>query len=334
MTYQTRRIILSKRPSGLPLIEDFTIDSISLPELNNGDVLLKIKYLSVDPYMRNRMNKAKSYIEPFEIGEPINGDAIAEIIESKNKKYRPGDIVTANLPWQEYTVTSKKLNKIPSSDKYFTEYLGILGLTGLTAFFGLTKIASPKPGETIVISGAAGAVGMAAGQMAKIFGLHVIGISGSHDKCLFLKERLKFDEAINYKTTKNLRKAVKQAAPDGVDIYFDNVGGDISDSIMYLLKDFSRIVLCGQIALYNQKRLSLGPRLNSLLLIHRVKMQGFIVYDYKDEFVDARKQIIEWLNKGELINQETVILGFDQIIRAFLALFQGENIGKMIVKIA
>lgn len=334
MEYKTKRILLSRRPSGLPDNEDFTVDAIDLPQPGAGEMLLKIKYLSVDPYMRNRMNKAKSYIEPYELGQPLNGDGIAEVIESNNNNYKKGDLIAAVLPWQEYAVISGEPYKIPSPEKYLTEYLDILGLTGLTAYFGLKKIARPKKGETIVISGAAGAVGMAAGQMAKIFGCRVIGIAGTDEKCAFLKETLNFDESVNYKTTKNLRKAIKQAAPDGVDIYFDNVGGEISDSVMYLLNDFSRIVLCGQIALYNQNRLSLGPRLNSLLLIHRVKMQGFIVYDYKEEFPSARKEILNWLEEGKIINKETIVSGFDELIKAFLGLFQGKNTGKMIVKIA
>jgi NADPH-dependent curcumin reductase CurA len=334
MVYTTKRILLDKRPSGFPAVENFSIDTVTLPQLSEGEILIKIKYLSVDPYMRNRMNKAKSYIEPYETGQPISGDGIAEVLESKNEEYKSGDIISAIVPWQEYAILSGNPYKIPSADNYITEYLGILGLTGLTAYFGLNKIAFPRSGETMVISGAAGAVGMAAGQMAKIYGCRVIGIAGSDEKCAFLKNTLKFDTALNYKTSKNLRKAVKQAAPDGVDIYFDNIGGEISDSIMYLLNDFSRIVLCGQIALYNQNRLSLGPRLNSLLLIHRVKMQGFIVYDYRDEFPAAREQISEWLKNGKLINRETVISGFDQILTAFLNLFQGKNTGKMIVKIA
>jgi len=334
MEYTTKQILLGKRPSGLPTIEDFIVDTVALPPLSEGEILVKTKYLSVDPYMRNRMNKAKSYIEPFETGKPVSGDGIAKVVDSKNKDYQNGDIIVTDLPWQEFAIISGNPFIIPAGGNYISEYLGILGLTGLTAYFGLNKIAFPKADETIVISGAAGAVGMAAGQMAKIYGCRVIGIAGTDEKCAFLKDKLNFDEAVNYKTVKNLRKAVKQAAPNGVDIYFDNVGGEISDSIMYLLNDFSRIVLCGQIALYNQNRLSLGPRLNSLLLIHRVKMQGFIVYDYQDEFPAAREQISKWLKEEKLINRETVISGFDQIIKAFLYIFQGKNTGKMIVKIA
>ena len=330
-----RKIILKSRPTGELTPDIFDIIDEGIPAAGDGDVLLKAKYFSVDPYMRNRMNDAKSYVEPYKLNEALSGDAIAEVVESNSDKIKIGDIVTAELPWQEYSVIkAEKLRKINTEkDVQVTAHLGILGLTGLTAYFGMLDIGEPKSGETAVISGAAGAVGSIAGQIGKFKGCKVVGIAGSELKVNYLKNELHFDEAINYKEFKNIRKPLKRACPDGVDIYFDNVGGDISDSVMYMLNDHSRIIMCGQISLYNQNRISMGPRLNAQLIIKRAKMQGFIVYDYAKQFSEAQKQLSNWIKEGKLKYRENIVVGFDNITDALIGLFRGDNLGKQLVSV-
>ena len=330
-----KKIILKSRPSGELTPEIFKIIEDEIPTIKSGQVLLKTRYISVDPYMRNRMNNVKSYIEPYEINEPLSGDAIAEVIESKSEKFKIGDLVTGEIPWQEVAAINEEKIRIikPNEDIQETAYLGVLGLTGLTAYFGLLDIGAPKAGETVVISGAAGAVGSIAGQIAKIKGCKVVGIAGSDEKVNHLKNEMRFDEGINYKETKNIRKALMRTSPKGIDIYFDNVGGEISDAVMYLINNDARIIMCGQISLYNQNRISMGPRLNAQLIIKRAKMQGFIVYDYRNQYESAIQQIKDWIISGKIKYQENIVEGFDNTIDALLGLFRGNNIGKQIVKV-
>lgn len=331
---QTKQIILSGRPKGLPSMEDFETRNIELPELKDQELLLEAMYLSVDPYMRGRMNDAKSYVPPFEIGKAISGGVVAKVIESKSANFKAGDVVNGNLPWQQYCISTQKgLQKIDDSLAPPSYYLGILGMPGLTAYFGLMHIGKPKAGETVVISGAAGAVGIVAGQIAKIQGCKVVGIAGSDDKINLLKERFGFDEGINYKTTTNIKKAIAEACPDGVDIYYDNVGGDISDAVIRNINFHARIVLCGQIALYNSTEIPMGPRLQPMLLTRSVLMQGFIVSNYQDRFKEGITQLSQWLKEGKLQYEETIVKGFDKLPSALLGLFTGENTGKMIVKV-
>jgi len=334
MTDKTRAVLLKSRPSGQISAENFAFTEIRLPAPAEDQVLVEIKYLSVDPYMRNRMNDMKSYIEPYALGQPVSGDAVGQVLESRSPAFRPGDWVAGMMPWQEHAVIPGScLHKIEFTDVSPAVYLGILGLTGLTAYFGLLEIGKPVSGETVVISAAAGAVGSIAGQIAAIKGCHVTGIAGSDEKCTYLTEILGFRNAINYKSHPNIRKQLRQACPAGIDVYFDNVGGDISDSVMFYLNDYARIVLCGQIALYNSNRLSIGPRLFAQLIIHRVLMQGFIVYDYTERYPEARRQLYQWLKEGKLVNRETTIEGFDNLPGALIGLFTGNNTGKQIVKL-
>ncbi len=334
MIDKTRVIILNSRPSSQLSADNFSFTEIELQKPEEEQVLVATKYLSVDPYMRNRMNDVKSYIEPYTLKQPLSGDAVAQVLESRSPAFKPGDWVTGIMPWQEYAVMpGSYLHKIEFTDVSPTVYLGVLGLTGLTAYFGLLDIGRPVSGETVVVSAAAGAVGSAAGQIAALKGCHVTGIAGSDEKCAYLTEILGFRNAINYKSHPNIRKQLRQACPAGIDVYFDNVGGDISDSVMFYLNDYARIVLCGQIALYNSNRLSTGPRLLAQLIIHRVLMQGFIVYDYAERYPEARKQLYQWLKVGKLENRETIIEGFDNLPNALIGLFTGNNTGKQIVKL-
>ena len=334
MITSCKAIILRERPKGIPSTDTFRIVEVPVSVPQEGELLIKSRYISVDPYMRNRMNNVASYIAPYELDQIITGDLLGEVIESKTNGFKKGDYVTGILEWKEYnTVTPTDLTKVDVDRVPESAYLSTLGLTGLTAYFGLLDIGKPKTGETIVISGAAGAVGSIAGQIAKMNGCRVIGITGSDYKVQFLKEELEFDEVINYKEYSNLRKPVRKVCPDGVDIYFDNVGGEISDSIIQLLNDFSRVVLCGQISLYNLSRMDRGPRIGPQLLIHRTLMQGFNVFDYKNKYEKAKAEIANWLISGALQSPVNIIHGFENIPDAFLGLFRGDNIGKQLVKL-
>jgi hypothetical protein len=328
----TKQIVLASRPVGMPTKENFRFENIDLPEIEEGEVLLQGLYYSVDPYMRGRMNDAKSYVPPFQLNEPFTGGVIARVMETKSDSFTIGDYVFGSLPWRENCITNEKdVHLIDATIAPASYYLGILGMTGLTAYIGLMHIGKPKSGETVVVSGAAGAVGIVVGQIAKIRGCHVVGIAGSDKKANLLREQYGFDQAINYKTTPDLQKAIAEACPDGVDIYFDNVGGAISDAVISHMNFHSRIPLCGQIALYNNPDNGYGPRLQPMLLTRSILMQGFIVNDKQGLFPEATEHLSQWIKEGKLKFAETIIHGFDQLPAALLGLFSGENTGKMIV---
>jgi NADPH:quinone reductase len=328
-----KQIVLASRPKGLPGKKTFRTETVSLPELEDGEVLVKGLYYSVDPYMRGRMNDVKSYSPPYQVNAPVVGGVIGEIEDTKSDDFKKGDKITGMFPWStKFIVPAKALRKIDIDIAPASYYLGILGMPGLTAYFGMLEIGKPRPGETVVISGAAGAVGVVAGQIAKLKGTKVIGIAGSDDKIKMLKEEFNFDDAINYKKTSNIDEAIKKICPNGVDIYFDNVGGEISDAVISNINFHARIVLCGQISLYNATERPVGPRLQPMLLTRSALMQGFIVSDFQSSFSDGMQQLSQWVKEGKLMYQETIINGFDQLPEAFLNLFSGANKGKMIVK--
>lgn len=329
----TKQIVLSGRPVGMPVLENFQTNEVELPEIKDDEVLLEAMFFSVDPYMRGRMNDTKSYAPPFEIGKPIAGGVVAKVLKSNSPDFKENDWVTGNLPWQQHCVVAGAgLIKIDATIVPPSYYLGLLGMPGLTAYFGLMHIGKPKAGETVVVSGAAGAVGMVVGQIAKLHGCRVVGIAGSDEKVKLLKETFCFDEAINYKTTADIKKAIADACPKGVDIYYDNVGGEISDAVVSQINFHARIVLCGQIALYNSTEIPMGPRLQPMLLTRSVLMQGFIVSNYQSKFTEGFNHLSYWLKEGKLIYKETVVKGFDKLPGALLGLFEGDNIGKMIVE--
>ena len=330
---KVKQIVLASRPKGMPTTENFRFEEVELPALQPGEVLLKGLYYSVDPYMRGRMNDAKSYTPPFQTDQPIQGGIVAEVVESKTENFKPGDKVSGNLPWrQQFTAPEKGLNKIDISLAPASNFLGILGMTGLTAYFGLMHIGKPKAGETVVVSGAAGAVGTVVGQLAKIHGCHVVGIAGSDEKVKLLKQEFGFDEALNYKTTPDLKKAIAEACPNGVDIYFDNVGGEISDAVISNINFHARIPLCGQISLYNNTEVAMGPRIQPMLLTRSALMQGFIVSNFQSLFPEGISYLAQQVKAGKLKSTETIVHGFDQLPVALLALSKGENTGKMIVE--
>ncbi|PQJ31795.1 NADP-dependent oxidoreductase [Nonlabens arenilitoris] len=330
----SKTIILKQRPDGKPKTSDFEIIKEGLPSIETGEILLKAKYVSVDPYLRGRMRNEKSYIEPFKINEPIASTVVAEVVESKNDKFSDGDFLTGMLDWKEYQVhTGENLRKINGDNISLSAYLGVLGLTGLTAYFGLKKIGEPKEGETLLVSGAAGAVGSIVGQIGKIKGLRVIGIAGSDEKVTLLKEQLGFDAAINYNTTDDMAAAIKKHAPDGIDVYFDNVGSYTLDAAMENINRFGRVINCGAISLYNETDRPTGPRLETTLVKKSVKMQGFIVRNFEKDFPEGIQQLSTWLKEGKLKHEETIVEGFETIPQAFINLFDGKNKGKMLVKI-
>ena len=327
-------IILDKRPCGKPALSNFKITNEEIPAAKDGDLLLKTIYVSVDPYLRGRMNDVKSYAPPFELNKPIQSGIIAEVIESKQENFKKGDFVSGNLEWKEYqTSEGKGLHKVNQNEAKLSNYLGILGMTGLTAYLGLTEIGLPKKGETLVVSGACGAVGTVVGQIGKLLGCKVVGLTGSDEKVDLLTSKFNFDHAINYKTTPDLEEAVKSACPKGVDIYFDNVGGEISDAVLANINKYARLPVCGAISLYNKTEVPIGPRLQPIILTKSATMRGFIIGDLAEKFPAATKQLTAWLKADKLTFSETIVEGFDNIPQAFIALFEGKNKGKMIVKI-
>jgi NADPH-dependent curcumin reductase CurA len=336
MSDKAERFVLLKRPSGVPDESAFGLEQITISdELKENELRLHGLYYSVDPYMRGRMNDAKSYVSPFVLHEPIEGSVVARVVESKSEDFKTGDLVFGQLIWAtDMVVKSTSVMKIDLTDALPSEYLGVLGMTGLTAYFGLLRIGQPKAGETVVISGAAGAVGNVVGQIAKIRACRVIGIVGSDQKANLLTEHFGFDEAINYKNHEDLADQIKLACPRGIDIYYDNVGGSISDTVMQSMNFKSRIVLCGQIALYNVKEIPVGPRIQPLLLKRSILMQGFIVSDFQAQFHEGIADLAKWLHDGKIESSETIIEGFENLPRALIGLFSGANTGKMIVKAA
>jgi NADPH-dependent curcumin reductase CurA len=330
-----RQILLVKRPIGIPDESCFKLVTSVIPEPTNGQVLLRTRFLSVDPYMRGRMNDRKSYVAPFQLNEVLNGGIVGEVVESKSNNFVKGDLVVGSLGWQDYSIAGEKeVRKINPEIAPVSTALGVLGMPGLTAYFGLLDIGKPKQGETVVVSGAAGAVGTIVGQIAKIYGCRVVGIAGSDKKTKYLIDELGFDTAINYRTAPHLRKALKEACPDGVDIYFDNVGGDISDAVISLINNNARIPLCGQISLYNETQIPTGPRIQPRLLTYSALMKGFIVHNYADRFDEGIRQLADWLKEKKLKYAENVVEGLENASKAFIGLFAGENLGKQLVKVS
>jgi hypothetical protein len=330
----TRTINLKSRPKGMPELTDFEFTTSEIAELQEGEVLVSSKYISVDPYLRGRMSDAKSYVAPFELNKPITSLGIAEVIESKNNNFSKGDYVSGMLQWKETQVTkADELLKVDPNKAALSAYLGVLGMTGLTAYLGLTEIGKPKKGETLLVSGAAGAVGSVVGQIGKIFGLHVVGIAGTDEKVEILKSEFGFDQAINYNTAQSMNEAIAKSCPKGVDIYFDNVGGEISEAVLFNINTFSRTVNCGAISVYNNTELPKSISVQPFLIKKSSSMQGFVISNYADKHSEGIKQLAEWLHQGKLTYIETIVDGFDKIPNAFIDLFKGKNKGKMIVKI-
>lgn len=329
-----KQIILKKRPTGTPSYDDFEMREVPVQSPSKGEILIRTVYISVDPYLRGRMNDAKSYIPPFKLDEAISSGVIGQVEESQSDLFKKGDFVLGSLAWQEYSIAKdNSVRKIDPSLAPVSAYLSVLGMTGLTAYFGLLDIGKPKEGETVVVSGAAGAVGSIVGQIAKIKGARVVGIAGSDDKINYLVNDLGFDAAINYKK-EEIRAALKEACPNGIDVYFENVGGKISDAIYPRLNNFARIPVCGAISAYNNEVADIGPRVQTYLIKTSSLMQGFTVGNYSSRFGEGAKALAGWLKEGKLKYEETITEGFEHTIDAFLDLFKGANLGKSLVKVS
>ena len=330
----TRQIILKSRPAGIPTLDNFETRLVEIPAIATGQVRLITNTLSVDPYMRGRMSDARSYIAPFSLGEPIVGGGVALVAESRADGFKVGNYVMGFIPWQEeMVIDASGLKIVDENIAPLSYYLGILGMPGLTAYFGLLEIGKPKNGETVVVSGAAGAVGIVAGQLAKMRGCRVVGITGDDSKANYLQKELQFDSVINYKTTLNLDTAIALACPSGIDVYFDNVGGEISDAVIAQISKDARIIICGQISLYNATSQPFGPRIQPTILKRSALMQGFIVSNYAPRFPEGLKALAQWIGNGQLKYTNTTYQGFEKLPEAFIALFEGKNLGKLIVEL-
>ncbi|WP_227375753.1 NADP-dependent oxidoreductase [Haladaptatus halobius] len=329
-----RKFQLSKRPEGTPDRDTFELVEESVPEPGPGEALVRTLYLSVDPYMRGRMRAGESYAEPWDVGEPLQGGVVGEIVESNGAGFEEGDVVAGNLQWAKYaTASGGSLQSVNPDLAPISTALGVLGMPGRTAYFGMHEVVEPMAGDTVVISGAAGAVGSVAGQIAKLSGARVVGFAGSDEKVAFLEEECGFDVGINYESADDYGAALDEAAPDGVDAYFDNVGGEITDAVFSKLNVDARVAVCGQIALYNEESVPTGPRKLGKLIEKRARVQGFLVGDFSPRFEQATRQLAEWISSGELAYRETVTEGLENAPDAFLGLFEGENIGKQLVKV-
>lgn len=335
MATVNRQITLASRPVGFPKVSDFHLVYSPLPSPAVSEVLVRSVYLSLDPYMRGRMSDAASYARPVAIGEVMPGGAVAFVLESEDPKFRAGDAVEGMLGWQEYAVAQgRELRKIDPSLAPISTALGVLGMPGLTAFFGLLDICDPQRGETVVVSGAAGAVGMLVGQIAKIRGCRVVGVAGSDAKISWLLDELGFDAAFNYKTDVDFHGKLAELCPDGIDVYFDNVGGAISDAVVRLINVRARISVCGQISQYNLEKPEVGPRWLGQLIIKQAKVQGFLVSGYAERFPEGLEKLAMWLKQGKLKYREDVAQGIEAAPQAFIGMLHGQNQGKQLVQLS
>ena len=333
-----QRYILAERPTGMPDEDHLKLEESAMPEAGDGQVLLKTRYLSLDPYMRGRMNDTASYSKPVAIGEVMTGEAVSEVVASHHPDLSPGDLVIGRTGWQTHSVaTPDTLYRIDPELAPPSAWLGVMGMTGFTAYVGLREFGQPKAGETVVVSAASGAVGQVVGQIARMEGCRVVGVAGADDKCRHVVEQYGFDACVNYKD-EDFEDQLRAACPDGIDVYFENVGGKVFDAVMTLVNDFARIPVCGRIAHYNQTRLPEGPdRLIPFMgqiLIKRLMFRGFIQSDHHDLLPDFRRDMGQWLREGKIHYQEDVVEGFENTLSAFQGLLQGRNRGKLVVKVA
>ncbi len=334
-----QRFVLVSRPSGAPTPENFRLERVALPELQDGEVLLRTLYLSLDPYMRGRMSDAPSYAAPVEIGEVMTGGAVSRIESSRNPKFQQGDLVVGMTGWQSHSISDgKNLLPLPAGIPNPSMALGVLGMPGMTAFMGLTHIGQPEAGETLVVAAASGAVGSVVGQIAKLKGLKVVGVAGGADKCRYVVDELGFDACIDHKS-ETFAEDLATACDKGIDVYFENVGGKVFDAVMPLLNARARVPVCGLIAQYNATSLPEGPDRFSLLprtiLTKRVRMQGFIVFDdFGDRHSEFFSAMVPWVRDGKIKFREDIVNGLEQAPEAFIGLLEGRNFGKLVVKVS
>ena len=323
-----------KRPTGDPGLDCFELRDEPVPEPSHGELLIRVKYLSVDPYMRGRMRDRESYAEPWDVGDVLKGGVVGEVIESNSEQYNTGDHVTGEGTWADYSVLdADDVAPVDPEIADLPAYLGVLGMPGRTAYFGLLEVGDPKPGDTVVVSGAAGAVGSVVGQIAKLNGCRVVGFAGSDEKTRWLTDDLGFAAAINYKQTDDYGVALDEAAPEGVDVYYDNVGGPITDAVFTKLNLDARVAVCGQIAHYNDEDVPTGPRKLPQLIATRARVQGLLVADYATRFEEATEQLATWVASGQIQHRDSVVEDLENAPDAFLGLFSGDNIGKQVVRV-
>jgi len=330
---KNRQYKLAARPVGVPQASDWEFCESDVPNPGEGEVLLKVLYISLDPAMRGWMNDRKSYIRPVAIGEVMRAGTISEVVASNNDRFAVGDHVYSAAGVQSYALSDgSDLIKVDANLAPLPRFLGALGMPGMTAYFGLLNTGQPKAGETVVVSGAAGAVGMVVGQIAKIKGCHVVGIAGGSDKCRFLTEELGFDEVIDYKA-EDINEGLERCCPKGVDVYFDNVGGEILDAVLARINLRARIVICGAISQYNATDEIKGPSNYLSLLVNRARMEGIVVFDNAAHYGEAMVEIAGWMNEGQLKAKEHIVEGIETFPDTLLMLFSGENFGKLVIKV-
>jgi NADPH-dependent curcumin reductase len=333
VTSMMRQILLRRRPVGLPGPDDFDLVETPIPDVPDGEVLRRTIYLSLDPYMRGRMSDAPSYATPVAIGQPIVGHTVSQVVASNNPEFAPGDVVAGYDGWREYAVSKgtdlRKLNPVAPP---ISTALGVLGMPGMTAYVGLLDIGQPKAGETVVVSAASGAVGSIVGQIARINGCRAVGVAGSAEKCAYVVDELGFDACVNYKAG-DFRAQLAATCPNGIDIYFENVGGAVFRAVLTLLNQNARIPLCGLIADYNATEPERGPNLRPLL-VKRAMIKGFIVSDYRERTPDFLRDCSTWLFEGRLKYREDIVDGLENAPAALLKLFDGTNFGKLIVRVS
>ncbi|MBL8271449.1 NADP-dependent oxidoreductase [Steroidobacter sp.] len=334
MTLLNHQFRLAARPVGAVKRTDFNFVEEPARAPGDNQVLVKTLYLSLDPAMRGWMNEGKSYIPPVQLGEVMRAGGVGKVVESKHPNFKAGDFVQGTLGVQAYaTLDGKGLNKVDPSLAPLPVYLGTLGMPGMTAYFGLLDIGKPQPGQTVVISGAAGAVGTVVGQIAKLKGCRVVGLAGGKQKCDYLTQTLGFDAAIDYKS-EDVKKVLRQHCPNGVDVYFDNVGGEILDIVLTQLARGARIIICGAISQYNSTTGVKGPSNYLSLLVNRASMTGMVVFDYADRYADAGREMGGWYKSGQLKSREDIVDGLETFPETLLKLFSGENFGKLVLKVA
>jgi NADPH-dependent curcumin reductase CurA len=332
-----RKIVLASRPEGAPQPGNFRLEESPAPEPREGEVLLRTLWLSLDPYMRGRMSAARSYAKPVDVGEPMVGGTVNEVLESRHPDFKAGDIVLGYAGWQDYAVSNGAgLRKLDARRAPVSNALGVLGMPGMTAYTGLLTIGQPKPGETVVVAAATGPVGSTVGQIAKLKGCRAVGIAGGKEKCRYLTDELGFDAAVDHRS-KNFPDELRAACPDGIDVYFENVGGAVWDAVFPLLKDFARIPVCGLIAQYNMTELPAGPdrtpQLFRQVLTKRLTIRGFIVSDFASQTEAFERDVSAWLKQGKIKFKEDVVEGLENAPQAFLGLLQGKNFGKLLVRV-
>jgi len=332
----THRVIkMASHPAGALEDDDFELVDERVPEPGDGEALVRTLYLSLDPAIRVWMNGIDTYVPGIHVGDVMRAGGLGEVVQSRNAAYTEGDLVFGMMQWSEYCIARAGpdgMMTLPRQEP-ITAFLSVLGVTGLTAYFGMFDVAQPKEGETVVVSGAAGAVGSVAGQIGKIIGCRVVGIAGGPEKCAWITDELGFDAWIDYKS-EDVAARLRETCPDGIDVFFDNVGGDILDAVLGQINLHARIALCGAISQYDTAELSPGPRNFLNLIPQRGRVEGFILLDYRDRFVDAILQLGQWVQEGRIRYSEDIVDGLENAPAAFRRLFSGENTGKLIVKVA